>query len=34
LSWLPPGALHALDWAEADIQVVDAYRKKLGKGAT
>lgn len=34
LSWLPPGALHALDWAEADIQIVDAYRKELRMVAT
>ncbi len=26
-TWLPPGALHELDWAEADIALIDDYRK-------
>jgi mutator protein MutT len=26
-AWLPPEKLHELDWAEADIPVIDAYRK-------
>lgn len=34
LSWLPPHDLHALDWAEADIPIVDAYYKELGGIAT
>ncbi|OGA52068.1 MAG: NUDIX hydrolase [Betaproteobacteria bacterium RIFCSPLOWO2_12_FULL_62_58] len=34
LNWLSPRALHTLDWAEADIQIVDAYRKELSKVAT
>lgn len=25
LTWLPPGELHSLDWAEADLPVVDSY---------
>ena len=31
LSWLPPEALHALDWAEADIPIIDAYHKEVGR---
>jgi len=34
LSWLPPPDLHTLDWAEADIPIVDAYHKELGGTAT
>jgi 8-oxo-dGTP diphosphatase len=34
LSWLSPETLHALDWAEADIQIVAAYREELRKAAT
>ena len=34
LSWLPPRELHTLDWAEADIPIVDAYQKELGRIAT
>lgn len=30
ITWLPPGHLHALDWAEADIPIVRAYREALG----
>jgi 8-oxo-dGTP diphosphatase len=34
LIWLPPWQLHTLDWAEADIPIVDAYHKELGGIAT
>lgn len=34
VSWLPPEALHALDWAEADLPIIDAYHKELGRIAT
>lgn len=33
LTWLPPEKLHELDWAEADIPVIDAYRKSRLKRA-
>lgn len=33
-SWLPPRELHTLDWAEADIPIIDAYHKELGGIAT
>ena len=26
-TWLPPEKLHELDWAEADIQIIEDYRK-------
>ncbi len=29
LAWLPPQELHTLDWAEADLPVIDQYRKSL-----
>ncbi len=29
LAWLPPEELHTLDWAEADLPVIDQYRKSL-----
>lgn len=25
ISWLPPAKLHTLDWAKADLSVIDAY---------
>jgi 8-oxo-dGTP diphosphatase len=25
LAWLPPGELYSLDWAEADLPIVDSY---------
>lgn len=25
ISWLPPVELHSLDWAEADLPVIDSY---------
>lgn len=25
ITWLPPEKLHTLDWAEADLPVIDAY---------
>jgi 8-oxo-dGTP diphosphatase len=25
VSWLPAGELHTLDWAEADLPVIEAY---------
>jgi 8-oxo-dGTP diphosphatase len=28
-TWLPPEKLHELDWAEADIPVINQYRKAL-----
>lgn len=34
LTWLPPAKLRALDWAEADIPIVDAYNEELGRIAT
>jgi 8-oxo-dGTP diphosphatase len=30
LVWLPPAELHALDWAEADLLVIDQYRRSAG----
>ena len=29
IAWLPPGELHTLDWAEADLPVIEIYRKTL-----
>jgi 8-oxo-dGTP diphosphatase len=34
ISWLSPGELHTVDWAEADIPIVHAYREALGGVAT
>ncbi len=31
ITWLPSGALFALDWAEADLPVLAAYCRQLGK---
>ena len=28
-AWLPPEKLHELDWAEADIPVINQYRKAI-----
>ncbi len=28
LMWLPPEELHGLDWAEADLPIINAYRKE------
>lgn len=25
IAWLPPAALHSLDWAEADLPVIESY---------
>ena len=30
LVWLPPAELHVLDWAEADLPVIDQYRRSAG----
>ncbi|APG24512.1 (deoxy)nucleoside triphosphate pyrophosphohydrolase [Syntrophotalea acetylenica] len=30
LAWLPAGELHCLDWAEADLPVVDSYLVACG----
>jgi len=30
-SWLPPTELHELDWAEADVPIIHAYREGLRK---
>jgi 8-oxo-dGTP diphosphatase len=30
LTWLPPGKLHSLDWAEADLPVVESYLVACG----
>jgi len=30
LVWLPPAELHTLDWAEADLPVIDEYRRSAG----
>ncbi len=27
--WLPPGALHTLDWAEADLPVIREYQRRF-----
>jgi 8-oxo-dGTP diphosphatase len=32
--WLPLGELHILDWAEADLPVIDTYKRELGRMAT
>jgi len=29
ISWLPPEQLHALDWAEADLPVIESYLLEL-----
>lgn len=29
IAWLPPEELHILDWAEADVPVVESYLAKL-----
>lgn len=29
IAWLPPGELHTLDWAGADLPVIEIYRKTL-----
>ncbi|MBI4196135.1 MAG: (deoxy)nucleoside triphosphate pyrophosphohydrolase [Betaproteobacteria bacterium] len=34
LMWLPPEELHGLDWAEADLPIINAYRKEQGGIAT
>jgi 8-oxo-dGTP diphosphatase len=34
LIWVPPWELHALDWAEADIPIVDAYNEAHGRTGT
>lgn len=34
LSWLPPRELRALDWADADVPIVDAYHNDLNGIAT
>jgi len=31
MTWLPPGELAGLDWAEADIAVLSAYLRQLEK---
>lgn len=30
--WLPPDLLHDLDWAEADLPVIESYLAELGSG--
>ncbi len=30
LVWLPPAELHSLDWAEADLPVIDQYQRLAG----
>ena len=30
-AWLPPEELHALDWAEADLPVIDDYQRQFGR---
>jgi 8-oxo-dGTP diphosphatase len=30
LTWLPAAELHTLDWAEADLPVIDEYRRSAG----
>lgn len=30
MTWLPPGELHYLDWAEADLPVVESYLVACG----
>ena len=29
-SWIPPERLHSIDWAEADLPVIDSYLARLG----
>jgi 8-oxo-dGTP diphosphatase len=29
IAWLPPEELTSLDWAEADLPIIDSYRKAL-----
>jgi 8-oxo-dGTP diphosphatase len=31
--WLPPERLSELDWAEADLPVIDSYLRSCGRGA-
>ena len=31
ISWLPPEQLHALDWAEADLPVIESYFTTIAK---
>ena len=34
-AWLPPAELHTLDWAEADLPVIEEYRRAVGlQGST
>lgn len=32
LTWLPPDELHTLDWAEADVPVIESYLAGTGGG--
>ncbi|WP_298272348.1 (deoxy)nucleoside triphosphate pyrophosphohydrolase [Geobacter sp.] len=32
IAWLPPNELHTLDWAEADVPVIESYRAERGEG--
>ncbi len=32
ITWLAPNKLHALDWAEADLPVIESYCSERGKG--
>lgn len=34
LVWLPPAELHILDWAEADLTVIDQYRRSARAGGS
>jgi|SRR6185369_2441871 len=34
ISWLPPEQLHTLDWAEADLPVIESYLAELESGQT
>ena len=31
LAWLPPADLQTLDWAEADLPVIEEYRRSAGR---
>lgn len=32
VTWLPPDDLHTLDWAEADLPVIESYRAERRAG--
>lgn len=34
VTWLTPKELHILDWAEADLPVIDSYHKELDRVGT